>query len=182
MFFADGGAKEVDRGSARLLMAAALAFAALSAAVPALLAAELPVSGNSPAPVCLQIRATLVPLAEAERNQAFALQLYARAPGFGQVEAALDDLLNRSAELRKLLHRLAADDRRGEPVARGCIRRGYRSLIEAERLTKDVEQVVFANYPPLPTAPAEPLAPLGDGPVTSGASRPDTPAASGTRP
>lgn len=102
---------------------------------------------------CGEIHSALQRLAQAERAQAFALQLFVRGQeSSGRrpdseaalgVEKALQQLLDGSSALRSILKRISRGPAAREAAVAGCLKLGYRSLFEAERLISDVERVLF---------------------------------------
>ena len=141
------------------MVAASLFFAATSPA------ADLPLPQASPAESaeegCSSIRHALSRLAEAERSQAFALNL-ASAPGSSTapVEARLATLLDRIKSLRETLRQVHKDAPAHDARIEQCSRMGYRALNEAEKLTSSVEELLGNR---------EAAANSGAGPVRSGA-------------
>lgn len=96
---------------------------------------------------CREIRQSLRVLAEAERNQGFALHLMTGARTTPMVEARLAELQGHISDLRELLrklrHQAPIDDSRVEH----CLKLGFRSLVEAETLARDVEKLVAGSGP-----------------------------------
>jgi hypothetical protein len=141
-----------------LIVAASLFLAATSPA------ADVPqsqvTSAESAEEGCSSIRHALSRLAEAERSQAFALNL-ASAPGASTapVEARLATLLDRIKSLRETLRQVRKDTPAHDPRIEQCSRMGYRALDEAEKLTSSVEELLGNRE----------AANSGVGPIRSGA-------------
>ncbi len=92
---------------------------------------------------CARIRSDLRELAKAERAQAFALDLAAGQGGSEAIiETRLAAVLDRTNRLRRTLrevrHRAAPHDPRVEQ----CTRMGFQALVEAEKLTTNVEELL----------------------------------------
>jgi hypothetical protein len=116
--------------------------AALStpAAEPSQAAREL-----TPEAACEQIRAAMRALAKTERAQALALDLAAGGGTSAIVETRLTALLDRTNDLRTVLRRVRLSTAAGDPYTEQCVRNGFRSLVDAEKLSSDVEEVLLGN-------------------------------------
>lgn len=92
---------------------------------------------------CASIRHALSRLAEAERSQAFALNL-ASTPGSSTapVEARLATLLDRIKALRETLDRVNKDAPAHDTRIEQCSRMGFHALGDAEKLTSSVEELL----------------------------------------
>ena len=103
---------------------------------------------------CGEIRAALNALAKAERAQALALDLVS-AEGAGViVETRLNELLQRSNDLRITLGRVRLSPVGGNQYVVECTTIGFRALVEAEKLSTDVEEVMYGpSGAPLAAAP-----------------------------
>jgi hypothetical protein len=116
---------------------------------------------------CTAIRAALHDLAEAERNQAFALDLESGGHGraTAMVEAALSGVLDRTDTLRAALRSVRQSAVARDPGVEQCMEMGFRSLVEAESLTTSVEQVLYGpnlsrQAPPLRSDAGQPAPPV----------------------
>ncbi len=85
-------------------------------------------------------------LAKAERAQALALDLAAGGGATAMVESRLSELLDRTNDLRTVLRRVRLSTAAGDPYAEQCVASGFRSLVDAEKLSSDVEEVLFGNF------------------------------------
>ena len=142
-----------------LIAVAALSFtaAALAGDIP-----QPPTSADETAEEgCASIRHALSRLADAERSQAFALNL-ASAPGSSTapVEARLATLLDRTRTLRETLNRVHKNAPAHDTRIEQCSNMGSRALDEAEKLTSTVEELLRSR---------EAADNSGAGPVRSGA-------------
>ncbi|HYL57859.1 MAG TPA: hypothetical protein VEU51_03240 [Candidatus Acidoferrales bacterium] len=107
-----------------------------------------PESDYNAAMACSDIKAALRALGEAEHDEAFALDLASEGGGSGSmpmVEARLSKLLERSQDLRMTLRRARVSRSARDPMAEQCIKTGFRALATAEKLSSDVETVLFAR-------------------------------------
>ena len=129
-------------------LAAAVAIAALTVAHAFAGAPE-----KSPAPdlhtaegACGLIRHDLTRLAEAERDQAFALNLGA-PPGSptAMIESRLAVMLDRTNRLRENLREVRHNSVPHDPRVEQCTKMGFRALVEAERLTTSVEEFLHSR-------------------------------------
>jgi hypothetical protein len=113
-------------------------------------------ANNSPAPAaiavtkissdqaCATIRRALRDLADAEHQQAFALDLDPDGRGdTAMVQAQLAILLERSDQLRSALRIVRQSGVAGDENVERCTAMGFRALVEAERLTTTVEEVLY---------------------------------------
>jgi len=130
------------------LLAAAAAVAVLGAAS---VCAETP--EKEPPPnlhtaegACGLIRHDLSRLAQAERDQAFALNLGA-APGSStaMIEGRLAVMLDRTNRLRQNLREVRHNSVPHDPRVEQCTKMGFRALVEAERLTTSVEEFLNSH-------------------------------------
>jgi hypothetical protein len=93
---------------------------------------------------CAMIRRALHNLAKAERAQAFALDLDPDGHGdTAMVQAQLAILLERSDQLRDALRIVHQSGVAGDEGVVQCSAMGFRALVEAERLTTTVEEVLY---------------------------------------
>jgi hypothetical protein len=127
------------------------------------IAAELsPGPDNDAESACSQIKNALRALADSEHNESLALALSGGGNSTAIVEARLSVLLDRTQDLRVALKRARASVDARDPMVDQCTRMGYRALVISEKLSSDVESVLFggdedsvAEAPPLkPGAPA----------------------------
>jgi hypothetical protein len=123
---------------ALLLAVGAPAWAASPSGLPA--AAQADMSGKD---ACVRIRDALRQLAEAERQQALALDLFSKGDSEPDVETRLSILLAKSSQLSHLLRAVRAGPVAGQPPVARCLKLGDKALFEAERLSSQVEQVLF---------------------------------------
>ncbi len=121
---------------------------------------------------CDRIRDAIRTLAKSERDQALALDLVARGGSTAIVETRLNDLLERSGDLRTILASVRLNRIADDQYVEQCLTTGFRSLVDAERLSSDVEEVLFGAEgnpragattatvrPPVPRSAAPPPAP-----------------------
>jgi hypothetical protein len=132
-------------------------FAALVLPMPALaLGLVSAAATESPAPTaisvtkvngeqaCAMIRRALHDLADAERKQALALDLDPDGRGdTAMVQAQLAILLERSDALRAALRIVHQSELARDENVERCSAMGFRALVEAERLTTTVEEVLY---------------------------------------
>jgi hypothetical protein len=132
-------------------------FAAVAVAIVAMApGANSQAANDSPAPpaiavtkitsdqACAMIRRALHYLARAEHEQAFALNLDPDGRGdTAMVQAQLAILLERSDELRDALRIVHHSGVAGDENVERCSAMGLRALMEAERLTTSVEEVLY---------------------------------------
>jgi hypothetical protein len=118
---------------------------------------------------CSEIKTALHRLAEAEHDESLALDLASSGGNSSAIVAArLSVLLDRTNDLRVALRRV-----RQSPVARDaaveqCTRMGFRALVVSEKLTSDVEGVLFGSDDSVAEAPEvkpNPAAPSASPPV-----------------
>jgi hypothetical protein len=98
---------------------------------------------ETPEAACAQIRGALSDLARAERDEAFALDL-ASKPGSSTagIETRLATLLDRTNRLREALRNIRRHASAHDPRVEQCSAMGYKALVEAEKLTSTVEEVL----------------------------------------
>jgi hypothetical protein len=94
---------------------------------------------------CREIKSALHALSASEHAEAFALDLVTRGGSTSIVQARLSDLLERSQDLRKLLRRVRNSPVASEAGVEQCTRMGFRALVTAEKLSSDVEEVLFGD-------------------------------------
>lgn len=131
------------RGLAVLLAVAIFAAPAESRAAPT----ALPAADNNSEAACSEIHAALRALSDAEHQEAFALDLAAGGAASPAVIVAahLADLLERSQDLRAALNRARRGARAHDAALEECIRAGFRALSTAEKLSSEVEEVLFGS-------------------------------------
>jgi hypothetical protein len=118
---------------------------------------------------CTEIKSALHALADSEHAESLALDLAAGGGNSTAIVAArLSTLLDRTQDLRVTLRRVRQSAVARDPMVDQCTRMGFRALVISEKLTSDVEGVLFggngdsfAQAPAVtPGAPAaSPLAP-----------------------
>jgi len=94
---------------------------------------------------CREIKSALHALASAEHSEAFALDLASDGGSTAIVAARLSDLLDRSQDLRTVLKRARQSKFSREPMLDQCTRMGFRALVISEKLSSDVEVVLFGD-------------------------------------
>jgi len=122
---------------------------------------------NGAEAACGEIKTALHALADAEHDESFALDL---AAGGGNstaiVEARLSVLLDRTNDLRVALKRARQSAVARDPMVDQCTRMGFRALVVSEKLTSDVETVLFGGDDSFAEAPAlKPGAPAASPPA-----------------
>ncbi|GEM_PF-3940529 len=139
---------EPARGPALLFRAAVLAAVWLVIAVlaPAGYGAEhldTPGPSETAEEACASIRTALNDLAKAERAEAFALSL-ASTPGSSTtiIEARLATVLDRTRRLRNVLRQVRDKSSPRDSRVEQCTKMGYHALVEAEKLTTNVEELL----------------------------------------
>jgi hypothetical protein len=100
---------------------------------------------NGPEAACTEIKGGLHALADAEHEESFALDLAASGGSTAIVEARLSALLDRTQDLRATLQRVRQSAVARDPMVEQCSRMGFRALVVSEKLTSDVETVLFGG-------------------------------------
>jgi len=124
--------------------------------------------GNDSDAACGGIKDALHALGDAEHDEGFALDL---AAGGGNsaaiVEERLSILLDRTQDLRVALKRARQGSAANDPMVEDCTRLGYRALVMAEKLSSEVESVLFGADDSVAEAPPgfRPGAPAGSPPA-----------------
>lgn len=134
-------------------LAAAVCALAIEGAVAPVCAAEVPATEFSPPAsamnaeeACATIRRALNDLAEAEHAQAFALDLVPAQDGStAMIETRLSALLDRTSQLREALRNVRRGAVARDPSVEQCAKIGLRALVEAEKLTTSVEEVLYGR-------------------------------------
>jgi hypothetical protein len=130
------------------LVAAAVVVAVLGAAS---VHAETPEKEPSPdlhtaEGACGLLRHDLTRLAEAERDQAFALNLGAPAgSSTALIEGRLAVMLDRTNRLRQNLREVRRNSVPHDPRVEQCTKMGFHALVEAEQLTTSVEEFLHSH-------------------------------------
>lgn len=94
---------------------------------------------------CAEIRVSISRLAEAERNQAFALRLMPKGEPTPMVEARLAELSARIDDLRDVLGHVRHGMSPGDEHVNRCVDLGFKSLSEAEQVSSTVQQMVMSE-------------------------------------
>lgn len=125
------------------LAIAAVMFAMLQTT----LAADLPASSaESSEAACSEIKTALRALASAEHSEALALDLAASGGNSAAIVLArLSVVLDRAQDLRGALKRARHSGVAREPMVEQCTRMGFRALVISEKLSSDVETVLFGE-------------------------------------
>ncbi len=123
-------------------------------------------SDDSPEAACTEIKTVLHALASAEHDEALALDLASSGGNSTAiVEARLSVLLDRAQDLRVALRHVRHSAVARDPMVDQCTRMGFRALVISEKLSSDVETVLFggddsvAQAPELKSDSAAPAAP-----------------------
>jgi len=120
---------------------------------------------NGPEDACAAIKTALHALADAEHDESLALDLASNGGNsFAIVEARLSTLLDRTQDLRVALRRVRQSEVARDAMVEQCTRMGFRALVVSEKLSSDVETVLFgaddsvAQAPGARPNPAPPVA------------------------
>ncbi len=104
---------------------------------------------------CTEIKTALHALGDAEHDESFALDL---AAGGGNstaiVETRLSVLLDRTNDLRVALRHVRQSPAARDPMVDQCTKMGFRALVISEKLSSDVESVLFGGDDSFAQAPA----------------------------
>jgi hypothetical protein len=145
------------RGFGALLLAAQLfGFAAPAASHAAEPASAVQLDGSAGGS-CSAIRHALSGLGQAERDQAFALELFSRGGQLSMVEVRYESMQHADGDLREILRRVRASRLGADQSVSECLRLGYQSLFASEKVGAEVERI-------LTKAHGEPLVQMDDGP------------------
>ncbi len=106
---------------------------------------------------CSEIRQSLARLGQAERDQAFALQIFSGGGQISMVELRYQRMQQADGDLREVLRRVRASSLGRDPSVSECLSLGYQSLFAAEKVGTEVEQILVKAH-------GEPLVRLGDSP------------------
>ncbi len=117
---------------------------------------------NGPEAACTEIKNALHALADSEHDESLALDL---ATGGGNsaaiVEARLSVLLDRTQDLRVALKHARQSAVARDPMVDQCTRMGFRALVISEKLSSDVETVLFGDGDSVADAPEPGANPAG---------------------
>jgi hypothetical protein len=120
-----------------------------------ILAADLsPGPENDAEAACTEIKTSLHALADSEHNESLALALSGGGNSTAIVEARLSVLLDRTQDLRVALKHARESPDAGDPMVDQCTRMGFRALVISEKLTSEVESVLFGGDDSFAEAPA----------------------------
>jgi hypothetical protein len=104
---------------------------------------------------CTEIKTALHALADSEHAESLALDLAAGAGNSTAIVAArLSTLLDRTNDLRVVLRRVRHSAVARDPMVDQCTRMGFRALVISEKLSSDVETVLFGGEDSVAEAPA----------------------------
>ncbi|HZC47098.1 MAG TPA: hypothetical protein VE243_11525 [Candidatus Acidoferrum sp.] len=134
---------------------------------PALGADLSPGPENGAGAACNEIKTALHRLAESEHDEALALALASNGGNSTAIVAArLSVLLERTNDLRVVLKRVRQSSVARDPIVEQCTRSGYRALVISEKLSSDVETVLYGGADSLAAGPAvRPAAPAASPPA-----------------
>ena len=147
--------REPARGSALVFCGVALATIYLILkAIPA--NSEGTIASPSPlAPeaACTEIRESVRHVAKAERDQALALHLMADGKPTPVVQTRLAELEAQIGELREVLRGVRHRAPRHNPDVAECIDMGFKSLSDAENVSRQIQDIVMGEGGPLGLPP-----------------------------
>ena len=125
-------------------------------AIQTTLAADLSPGPESDAgAACTEIKTALHALADSEHAESLALDLAASGGNSTAiVKARLSTLLDRTQDLRVVLRRVRQSAVARDPMVDQCTRMGFRALVISEKLSSDVESVLFGGGDSFAEAPA----------------------------
>jgi hypothetical protein len=113
----------------------------------------------SPEKACTAIKGGLRDLADAERSEALALDLTTDATTAALAEVGLNALVDRSQQLRATLAAVRMSSVAHDNEVEQCVAMGFHSLASAEKLSSDVEEILYGAGYPVAIGPA--LTPSG---------------------
>jgi hypothetical protein len=149
-----------------LFSAVASIVFAITVTCLAALAADLSAGPDGPEEACRDIKSALHSLADAEHAESLALDLASNGGNSAAiVEARLSVLIDRTNDLRAALRRVRQSPVARDPMVEQCTRSGFRALVVSERLSTDVETVLFGGADSVAQAPAP--RPIPSAPVAS---------------
>jgi hypothetical protein len=125
-------------------------MAAMLYATPASCAAATPLP---PEVACTEIRDSVRKVAQAERDQALALHLMANGKPTAVVQTRLTELQAHIGDLRETLRRVRHNSSRRNPDVAECLQMGFKSLNDAESVTRQIQDVVMGEGGPLGLPP-----------------------------
>ena len=129
-----------------LFSAVASIVFAITVTCLAALAADLSAGPDSPEDGCRIIKGALHSLADAEHDESLALDLASNGGNSAAiVEARLSVLIDRTNDLRGALRRVRQSAVARDPMVEQCTRMGFRALVVSEKLSTDVETVLFGG-------------------------------------
>ncbi|MGC2445688.1 hypothetical protein [Candidatus Binatus sp.] len=121
---------------------------------------------NDAGAACTEIKTALHTLADAEHDESLALDLATSGANLAIVEARLSVLLDRTNDLRVALRHARESTVARDPMVDQCVRMGFRALVISEKLSSDVESVLFGGGDSFAEAPAlKPGAPAASPPA-----------------
>ena len=134
-----------------LLAIAAVLFATLQATLAADLSGP---SDNGAEAACAEIKSALRALADSEHDESLALDLASSGGNSTAIVAArLSVLLDRTQDLRVALRHVRQSAVARDPTVDQCTRMGFRALVMSEKLSSDVETVLFGGDDSVAQAP-----------------------------
>jgi hypothetical protein len=137
--------------STRIVLAIAVVLISLETALAADLSAG---PENGPEAACTEIKNALHALADAEHDESLALDLASSGGNSAAiVEARLSVLLDRTRDLRVALKHVRRSAVARDPMVDQCTRMGFRALVISEKLSSDVETVLFGGGDSVADAP-----------------------------
>jgi hypothetical protein len=92
---------------------------------------------------CSAIKAGMSALADSERAEALGLNLTTNAATAAVVEVRLNDLIERSDQLRATLRAVRISSVSNDSEVQECLAMGERTLASAEKLSSDVEEILL---------------------------------------
>jgi hypothetical protein len=104
-----------------------------------------------PEVACTEIRDSVRKVAKAERDQALALHLMADGKPTPMVQARLTELQAQTEGLRGVLRRVRNGASHHNSDASECLEMGFRSLSDAESVTRQIQDIVMGEAGPLGT-------------------------------
>lgn len=119
-------------------------------AAPASCASATPIP---PELACAQIREAVRKVAAAERNQALALHLMADGKPTPMVQTRLTELQAQIGDLREVLRNVRHGASRRNPDVSECLDMGFRSLSDAESVSRQIQDIVMGEGGPLGLPP-----------------------------
>ena len=115
----------------------------ISTALEATAAESASISPILPEAACSQIRESVRHVAKAERDQALALHLMADGKPTPIVQTRLAELQAQIGELREVLRRVRHGAPRRNPDVSECLDMGFKSLTDAESVSRQIQDIVM---------------------------------------